>query len=345
MADLGTTATALAYTVAQAIYPDGLAQASISGRPTIIRRGWITSADTAQGACSLHNGVDLVTVTALSGAFRTVVEPLGWPWVMTAAGACNVRATISGTNVTISGPDSGAPQGIIGLRIRTGPDADLPDRTAITYAIQTGDTIATIAAGLAGQVDGAYSNLGVATFPDALSIEVQTGGIGTAVRIVRRQTQMFGVTIWSGSYQGRDALGSALDAAMGGTPWIANTDGTQSQIVFAGAIEGDAMQMQGIYRRDLRFNLTFDTIQTQRSALMLFATGMTTVNTSAGPVLQPFEDRAPILGAISDMAGNLYQDAAGNIVFAEQQPYSGLAMDASGNVLQDGSANLAGTTS
>jgi len=153
---------------------------------------------------------------------------------------------------------------------------------------------------------------------------------------------MFSVSVWSISWQRRDALGLALDAGLAGTNWIANTDGTESQIVGAGAIEVDGGQNQGIYRRDLRYWLEFDTVQTVTAPQMMFGIGMSRVVAQAGVVLQPFGQTAPTVGIATDANGDVLVDAGGNLIGQVQQPYAGLFVNSGGYVLQDGSGNLAG---
>lgn len=343
MADIGSTASALAMTAASVIYPNGLSPVtgSVTGTQTIVRRGWPTQPDFS-GACGMTKGIDLVSVMPIGGAFRPLSEPLGWPWETISQTAATVTLTADGNTLAVAIAGGVTPAGLVGATLTAAPGSVVQPNVAISYIVQSVDTADTIAAALAGQIPEAYSSGATATFPGVSAIAPVTGGTATARRVVRRQRQMFSVSVWSISWQRRDALGLALDAGLAGTNWIANTDGTESQIVGAGAIEVDGGQNQGIYRRDLRYWLEFDTVQTMTAPQMMFGIGMSRVVTQAGVVLQPFAQTAPTAGIATDTNGDVLVDAGGNLIGQVQQPYAGLFVNSGGYVLQDGSGNLAG---
>lgn len=349
MSDISDVAIGLAYTLAGLVYPNGLSDplGSVTGRRTIIRRGWLLPADlNTQGACSLRSGVDYVTVRPLGESTREIPADLGAPWRLWSQGTATVSLAASGQTVTVSLTDGSTPTGIVGVQIRADDSGALPDRSSATYVVQSTDTAATIAAALAGQFAGASSSGAVLTIPAAVSVSTIVGDPSLSARVLSRQTQNFVVTVWSDSWKARDALGRAITAGLISSLWFNAGDGWPVNIPSAPASqEIDTMQMQGVFRRDIRIACRYDTIETLTSAPMLFGVGMLRVVTASGAVLQPFGAVPPVTGAVSDGSSTFYEDAAGNIVFGVQQPYSGLMTDASGNVLEDSAGNLAGNPS
>ncbi|GCD73979.1 hypothetical protein NBRC3299_0271 [Acetobacter pasteurianus NBRC 3299] len=345
MADVGTISKALAYTIAQILYPNGIGAgvSPLTGRRTIVRRGWLNNADYT-GACSIKNGIDYVGVTAYSTAYRQIAEPLGWPWREGAISPCTVTLTASGNQATVSIADGATPSGVVGLRVIPDRSGLIPDKTSVAYAVQSDDTPELIAQSLAGLIDGAYTSGATVIVPNAALVEAATAGYGQITRVTRRQEQLFTVSIFTNGGNARDNLGSALDAALSAQSWLPTLDGQNALMLFAGASDVDAMQTSGVYRRDFRFKITFDTLNTQTAAQMMFGVGLAHTVTHVGVALHTFGDVSGNVGAIStdDMA-TFYKDAAGNLVFAVEQPYAGLMLNQAGDVvLQDAATNLAG---
>lgn len=292
MPDISSVASGLAQLCASLLYPNGTNAASISGRRTIIRRGWLTETDMS-GICGPQGGTDYVLVMPVQGAYRTIPEPLGWPWETGPITAPTVSLSVAGNTTTVLITAGETPVGNIGLQVRADANAPFPDRLAAVHSVQPSDTPETIAAALAAFFPGATTQGATLTVPHATSLTQATGGTGTATRITRRQQQLFLVTLWSGLPEGRDALGAALDGALSGVVWFAASDGAQCQLKFAGSADIDTMQAQGLYRRDMRFNVIYDTTQTQAAAQMLFGAGVVHVQTPDGPVIQTFGSVIP----------------------------------------------------
>ncbi len=345
MADIGTISRALAYSIAQILYPSGIGAGTspLTGRRTIVRRGWITNADYT-GPCGLRSGVDYVTVTSYGSAYRQIAEPLGWPWREGAVSACSVSVEAAGNQATVSIPEGVSPSGLVGLRITPDRSGLLPANMCVSYAVQSDDTPELIAQSLAGLIDGAYTSGPTVIVPNATLIKAATAGYGQITRTTRRQEQLFLVSLWSSNGNARDNLGSALDAALSAQSWLATLDGQNALLTFAGSNDVDSAQMQSLYRRDFRFKITFDTINTQTAAQMMFGVGLSHAATQIGVALHPFGDTPGNAGALSsDEQGTFYKDAAGNLVFAVEQPYEGLMLNQAGDVvLQDTATNLAG---
>lgn len=269
MADIVSVSHALVAQMAAIIYPDGKGKSSITGRPTKIFRGWITQADYEGADCTLRRGVDFVTVIDLQGGWRRIDEPLGRPWKQGETIPPTVNLAVKGTIATVTVQVDATPAGIVGLRIRSNSVA-IEDRAVVAYAVQATDTASTIAAALAAQIPNATASGATVSVPDATTIEAAVTGYSNAVRIARRQQQLFQVTIWSASPDARDALGTALNDGMAFIDFLTDASGSTFQIESRGDWNSDTAQNNGIYMRPCRYIATYDTDARSTMAQMLF---------------------------------------------------------------------------
>ncbi|AQU86219.1 hypothetical protein B0W47_00705 [Komagataeibacter nataicola] len=273
MADIVSISRAIGRQMAAIVYIDGKGGGSVTGRPTKIRRGWLTQADYEGDECELNRGVDFITVMDLQGGWRRIDEPLGRPWRQEATIPATVSITTNGSTATIALQDGATPTGIVGLRIRSN-GAAIPDRSVAAYVVQPTDTVARIAAALADQIDGATSSGAIVSVPGATTLEGAVGAYAPAVRTARRQQQLFQVTVWSASTEARDALGTALDNGMAFIDWLTDANGSTFQIESRGSWNNDAAQNSGIFMRPFRFIVTYDTDMRENMVQMLFSAGV-----------------------------------------------------------------------
>ncbi|NHN93641.1 hypothetical protein [Acetobacter sicerae] len=269
MTDIAGVSTALTRAVDAIVYPNGDSAASLTGRRTIIRRGWITNEDYT-GSCSLALGVDYVFVTALSGAFKSIACELGMPWRETSLVPATVSIQTVGNTATVVFPSSGQASGIVGLHITPDGTGALHARSVVGHVVTATDTPASVAAALATLVPGASSSGGTLRIPSATALRGAVGGHADIARVTRRQQQMFNVSIWTGTWSARDDLGFAIDAGLSGDPFFPAPDGSMILVESAGSYDVDTMMTQNIWRRDLKFRCTFDTLQTDTATQVLF---------------------------------------------------------------------------
>ncbi|BBC81284.1 putative phage protein [Acetobacter orientalis] len=275
MADIVSVSHALVAQMAAIVYPDGKGRPSITGRPTKIFRGWITQADYEGADCTLRRGVDFVTVIDLQGGWRRIDEPLGRPWKQGETIPSTVNLAVKGTTATVTVQVDATPAGIVGLRIRSN-SAAIEDRAVAAYAVQATDTASTIAAALAAQIPNATANGATVSVPDATTIEAAVAGYSSAVRIARRQQQLFQVTIWSSSPDARDALGTALNDGMAFIDFLTDANGSTFQIECRGDWNSDTAQNNGIYMRPCRYIATYDTdVQAVMAQMLFHSAGLT----------------------------------------------------------------------
>ena len=88
------------------------------------------------------------------------------------------------------------------------------------------------------------------------------GTQGVAIREVRRQTRTFQITIWANCHDKRDPVASAIDSALAGIYRLTLPDGSQGLMSYVSSTQDDDLQKQGIYRRDLFYQVSYATTQT-----------------------------------------------------------------------------------
>ena len=266
MADASQMSQALAYVCAGILYPDGLEKPSVTGRQAIVRRGWLLPSDTFT-AQNIRNHTDFVTVTMAAQKGSTISEPLGRPWQVQARIFPTVSVLQKGQSIQVVFPEDLAPSGVVGLWY---DDGEL--QVTAAYAVTAQDTAETVAAALAkqlpnGTVDGAFVSVpGVLVLGNVV-------GYGESVRVSRRQSQLYRVSVWTADASVRDMIGRSLDTELAEKNWISTLDGRQAQLKFVGVEDVDAMQNQAVYRRDYLYELIFDTLQTQWASDMMFGVG------------------------------------------------------------------------
>lgn len=265
MADASQMSQALAYVCAGVLYPTGLEKYSVTGRQAIVRRGWLLPSDifTAQ---NIRNQTDFVTVTMAPRKGTVVPEPLGRPWQVQARILPTVSVVQEGQGIRIVFPETGDPAGVVGLWY----EGDL--QTTSAYAVTVQDTPESVAAALAAQLAGSKVDGTLISVP-GICLSGRVVGYGQSVRVSRRQSQVYRISVWTADATVRDLIGLSLDTALSEKSWITTLDGRQAQLRFVSVEDVDTMQNQTIYRRDYLYEVIFDTLQTQWAADMMFGIG------------------------------------------------------------------------
>lgn len=268
MADITDVSSALVTVIAGIVYPNGTSQPSITGAPVLVYPGW---PDAVQLRADLAAGKIHVSVFPLPNMLRTIDTAMS-DWSAPTAPVNTVTLTLSGQTVTVGGTVS-TPQNA----------ALVVDNKAYVYAVQAGDTLASIATALAALVNADQSATAagaVVTIPGAKYISPRVGGQGVAVRQTRRQEQVYQITVWANCFDQRDPIAAAIDSALSGIPHLTLAD-QSAALRFKNSRQDDSQQKEGIYRRDLLYAVEFSTFQSQT----LTQITATIENVSAGPSL------------------------------------------------------------
>jgi LysM repeat protein len=202
----------------------------------------------------------LVSVFAPEGFYRDATR-YGAEWDILTPAAPTLTATVNsiGTQITISGTVS-VPQLISAVL-----GAGFAPRTYV-YTVQPGDTLSTIASGLAALInaDTSASAAGaVVTIPAASGLVARIGAQGTVYRETSRQVERIYLDIWAPSPDLRTAIGKALTLPFSKARFIRFADLSTGWVTPCAARDLDNAEKAGIYRRNLAFDIEYPTIETR----------------------------------------------------------------------------------
>lgn len=255
MADQIDVENALIAMIAQTIYPNGTGQTSIAGVPCVVYAGWPTAS---------RLDADLIAGKTHISVFPTAIErnTTRYPkeWKAQAVNAATLTITVNGQAVTVGGAMP-APFTAHNLVLAvSGKD--------YTYAVQSTDTLTSIATALAAllAVDfaGTSSAGAVITIPVAAHISaVRIGTSGTSIMEIRRQERVFQITVWSDTPAHRDAVIQPVDIALANTQFLTLADGTAARLIYKNSPVTDNNQKAKLYRRDLMYSVEYATTQTE----------------------------------------------------------------------------------
>ncbi|WP_369788068.1 hypothetical protein [Rouxiella sp. WC2420] len=244
MADPSEILNVIAAQVAAIVYPNGTSSASISGTALNVYAGWpvhsVLNTD-------ILAGTSHISVFPLDGE-QKIPTALGRPYREVESGDPTIVATVSDSSVTLSGTVS-TPQNVYLL----------VDGTGYHYAVQSDDTLTTIATAMSTLIPAASNVDAVISIPQAIEIIARVGGVGSQARELRRQTKEFMVTVWAPTTALRDSLGSALDSGLSINSNLQLSDNLPAFMIYSRSMFSRDTQ---IYRRDIVFSVNYATSQT-----------------------------------------------------------------------------------
>lgn len=253
MADLSDVMDALQQIALQAVFPNGTSQPSlIPSKPPQVAQGWPLAKDID---AMMAAGRSIVSIYAVPSSSSDVAQPFNLTDVVYVAPVHGLTATVSGSSVTFTGSPAAGEyvSAIVG-------------GAGYSYLTQTGDTASSAATGLASamQADfpGTVANGATVQIATNQDVAVRIGAPATMARRLHRQRIQFRICVWSPNPADRSALARAIDVALKRNITILLEDGTQAIVVFQGTNLDDKFENEGAYRRDLIFNVTYDTLDT-----------------------------------------------------------------------------------
>lgn len=316
MADISDVMAGLVTTVAGILFPGTSytpgALATSAGVSVKVYRGWPTSErfDEDIAAGRAH-----VSVFADGGSARDTTRYMPQSRLVSER-APTITATVSGSVVTIGGTITvGDVIGITAGERHAG--------TFYGYAVQAGETIASIAAMFADVIPGASAAAGsggawVLTIA-APRVAARTTGPITSATEVRRQSQGVRVTVWAPTPAIRDALGAAIDAGIAG---LRNAAGNltraiaagsdSAMIAYRGSTDIDMTARDRVWRRDLLYTAEYPTSLIETTVRMLACGGAAQINGSALEPIGGLWRVAEVLTTVND--DEYWMDQAGHLV-------------------------------
>ncbi len=257
MADLLDVQNALVGLMVSTVYPNGTGNAPAQGIPFAAMAGW-PSSQTLDGAISAGDVLGWVYVRPETR--ETTRFP--YTWQTQSITAPTITATVSNRTVTIGGamPSPFSPHNIFVLM----------DGQAFGYAVQATDTLSTIAAALASQINAVFSGTSsagpVITVGAGPLLVARVGTVGQSVLEVGRFEQQFQIVLAANSPAARATIGAALMPVFMATSWLTMPDGTSARLRVKSPVDLDGDQKVTVYRRDIRVTVEYAVTQIQSTA-------------------------------------------------------------------------------
>jgi hypothetical protein len=224
--------------------------------PVRAHRGWPLPASLN---AALAGEAVTVTVRAKPGTWR---ETTRWPaqW-QTDLAAPGITVTVAGDTATFTGAGSAGQA----AGIAAGGQGWI-------YRCRDGDTAELVAASLAQLV--LPTRLAIATgaglrLPGAVDLLARTGADAAARREVRRQEQVFEVTLWCPDPYARDWAGELLDLAVSGAPFL-DVGGEACRLLGQGVSDDDGAETARLYKREAGLLVEYPTMERAVQPTMLF---------------------------------------------------------------------------
>jgi hypothetical protein len=271
MADESDVESVLVGLIAGYLYPNGTSASCAAGVPCSVFRGWPTvEAQELAKARSVAGlpGMVNVSVAARNGVERNVEKyPLVWQTISGPVHTLTATVNSAARTITIGGTVA-VPQTVVALI--GGTATEIP----FTYAVQSNDTLATIAAALSNAIaasfPGTASNGAVITINSDFPITARIVAQGAAIQEVGRQDKSFQITIWAPpcNVAGQDAdawriaVAKIIDPQLRQMIRIVMPDQVYAHIRYERTITMDAAQSEGLYRRDLYYWVEYATTLT-----------------------------------------------------------------------------------
>ena len=257
MADLSDVETALMSIVLQILYPLGLDQPCISGKPVRVYRGWPI---TGPLETDLASGVANLSVFAVPDSSRNTTR---WGPIVHVTNVVPTLAVQTGVNsVTFSGV-GGAGQ-VAGV---------LVDGQPFVYRSKAGDTSVLVAATLAEslrQVRPIWLSGATITIPGCIRLIARVVADAATLTEWARQKQDFRLSAWCPDPGVRDHVCSIVGNALAAVSFLTLADNSSARLRYKSTWTDDDNQNAHEYRRDLIYGVEYGTTQQSTAPAMLF---------------------------------------------------------------------------
>lgn len=167
------------------------------------------------------------------------------------------------------------------MLVTVGGTVSLPQNLALrinnkfyVYAVQKGDTLASIAAAIGALIGADIAGTSVSgpvitIGPTGRLQAARVGGVGTVSREVRRQERVVMISVWANAPALRDKIAAAVDVALAQQRFLTMPDGYGARLIYKNSMVIDAQQKADLYRRDLNYTVEYaTTVSKQRAAII-----------------------------------------------------------------------------
>lgn len=259
MARLEDVSNALVALAAQATYPNGTSNPSVTGGTVRLYHGWpvreTLDRDLAAG---------ITTVTVYPSPTEHRVPRFLEDWLALPLPQATMHLVFDGTDVVVTGTP--APQLNAALIVNGKP---------YVYPLSGNETLSTVATALAAlvNVDTPASSVGPRiVIPGAWQVVCRVGVFGTSVRELKRQSRVFQIIVWAPTQQHREAVAEAIDTRLAALDFLALPDGTAGRLQYEMSPVLDDLSKVACYRRDLRYSVEWATTESRLDATITVQT-------------------------------------------------------------------------
>lgn len=247
MADISDVLNALASNISNALYPNGIDQPSIANTNILVYPGWPVrdTLNTDIGLGKAHVSIFPTSIQRVKDRFFNV-------WQTIELNTPTIILTLQDQDLKISGTIS-VPQTVMVIY----------NGIAYAYSIQSTDTLASIATGIANLVPSATATGAIVTFTGAYSLAARLSFGGTSIRELSRREHVISVDVWSPNDTVRTIISSAIEIALNSLVRFPLPDGFWARIKYASMNQVDDLQLTRIYRRNLNYMVEYAVTQTQ----------------------------------------------------------------------------------
>lgn len=276
MADVQDVLNTLASQIAGFVYPNGTAQASVTGKAINIFPGW-----------PLPDQIDSDMPQSIAdiSIFPTPTERNTTRY----RPKQNVMSIVTPTLTLMANGNVVTVGGAMPSPFTSHNLALLVDKQPFIYSVQQTDTLTSIATGLATLLNqtfpGTTSSGPVITLPaNTVPIVARVGTTGTVTTEWERQQQMMQITVWAPDPTTRATIGNAIKVALSQIAFLTMPDGYGARILYKGNRYSDDAQKPQIYRRDFFYEVEYATTVTQTIATVV-ATKVTFETQDGTPII------------------------------------------------------------
>lgn len=262
MSDVSDVLNVVASQIAGFMYPNGTGQPSVTGKTINVFPGWPLP---EQIDGDMSQGFADVSVFPVPNTERNTTRYRPKANVMSVATATITLMAGNGT-LTVGGA---MPSPFTAHNV-----AALVGGQAFIYPVQSGDTLTSIATGLAALIAATYPgtvNSGsVITLP--AGVKASAARVGTTGQVTtewERQTQLFQLTVWAPDPVTRNMIGNAIKVGFAPVTFIMMPDGYGARIQYRRNALSDEAQKVRVYRRDLFYEIEYATTVTQTLATVV----------------------------------------------------------------------------
>lgn len=243
MSDLAAVIQTIAQNLVTPIYPNGTTNPSIAGVQVTINDGWPIR---SQLDADLQSGFAHVSVYPTNQ--ERVMTKFERVYELNTQTPTTIVLTVSGTSVTVTGTIS-TPQVVMIIANSIG----------YAYAIQSNDTVNTIATNTAALIEGATATGNVLTIPSAYSLKAVVSTPYSASQEIARMDRVVMISVWAPNQVIRATLEAAIDVYMKENYRIPMPDNFFAQVFYLSMSWTDQLEKSLIYRSDLKYTIQYAT--------------------------------------------------------------------------------------